>query len=141
MSNANITQNNNNTAIQTQEHTVNVPGRADERPTYYTPLVDVVETGDGFTFQADLPGVRAEDVDVSFENGVLTIEGRARPRGPAGRTYLRREYGIGHFYRQFTINAPVRADAIRAELRDGVLELHVPKAESARARKIEVKTA
>jgi HSP20 family protein len=128
------------TAIQKHEHTVNVPERI-EQATYYTPLVDIVEGNDGFTFQADLPGVRAGEVDVSFENGVLTIEGKVRPRQPADRRYVWREYGVGHFYRQFTIDTPVNADGIRAGLKNGVLELYVPKAESARPRKIEIKSA
>lgn len=129
-----------NTAIEKRENTANAPERL-EQATYFTPLVDVIETGEAFIFQADLPGVKAGDVDVSFENGVLTIAGRVLPRQSAGQGYTWQEYGVGHFYRQFTINTPINPDAIRAELRDGVLELHVPKAESAKTRKIEIKTA
>ena len=132
-----------NTAIQKhekQQHTVNVPERT-EQATWYTPLVDVVENGEAFLFQADLPGVSAGDVDVSFENGVLTIAGRVQPRQPADQRYAWQEYGTGHFYRQFTIGAPVNTDGIRAALKNGVLELYVPKAESAKARKIKIKTS
>ena len=130
-----------NTAIEKRENTqVNVPERL-EQATYYTPLVDVIETGDGFTFLADLPGVKAGDVDVSFENGVLTIEGKVHPRQPAGQNYVWREYGVGHFYRSFTLNTPVHVDGITAELKNGELKLYVPKAESAKTRKIEIKTA
>jgi len=131
-----------NTAIEKREHaneTVNVPAERIEQGTWYTPLVDIIETADAFIFQADLPGVSAGDVDVSYENGVLSIQGRTQPRQPQGHNYLWREYGLGHFYRQFTLNAPVNADGIRAELKHGVLELYVPKAESAKPKKIAIK--
>ena len=138
------TRTTNNTAIekrQNEQSNVNVPARVDAAPTYYTPLVDVIESGEAFEFQADLPGVKAGDVDVSFENGVLTIEGKVTPRQPANHNYLWREYGVGHFYRSFNIETPVDPDGIKAQLKNGVLELYVPKAETAKTRKIEIRTA
>ena len=123
-----------------QAGTVNVPERI-EQAAYYTPLVDVVENDEAFVFQADLPGVKAGDVDVSFENGVLTIEAKVQPRQPAGHRYVWREYGVGHFYRSFTLGTPVNVEGIRAELKNGVLELYVPKTEHARPRKIQIKSA
>jgi HSP20 family protein len=128
------------TAIQKRENQELAPERI-EQATYFTPLVDIVETNDEFVFQADLPGVKAGDVDVTYENNVLTIQGKVNPRQPANQSYIWQEYGVGHFYRQFTLNTPVNADAIKAELKNGVLELHVPKAESAKTRKIQIKTA
>ena len=130
-----------NTAIQTNrknESTVNVPARLEQAPAWYTPLVDVIENGDAFVFQADLPGVKAGDVDVSYENGTLTIQAKVQPRHPDNRQFLWREYGVGHFYRSFSIETPVDVDGIRAELKNGVLELYVPKAETARAKKIKI---
>ena len=128
------------TAIEKRETppTVNVPDRLEQPAAYYTPLVDVAETADAFVFQADLPGARPDGVDVSFDNDTLTIEAKVYPRQPTTQSYAWREYGVGHFYRQFTIRTPVNADAIRAELRNGVLELYVPKAESARPKKIKI---
>ena len=132
------------TAIEKPD-TVNVPGRIEQThetaTTWYTPLVDIVENSDGFTFQADLPGVRPDDLDVTYEAGVLTISAKVHPRQPQGHNYVWREYGVGHFYRQFTIDAPVNADGIKAEFKNGVLDLFVPKAESAKSRKIEIKSA
>ena len=130
----------NDTAIEKREEAANVPAERIEQATFFTPLVDIAETGDGFTFHADLPGVKAGDVDISFENGVLTIEGRVQPRQPEGHGYVWREYGVCHFYRQFTLGTEIDVDGIRAELKNGVLELYVPKAESARTRHIEIKT-
>jgi HSP20 family protein len=130
------------TSIQKRENQqqVNVPERIEQSVTF-TPLVDIIETNDEFIFQADLPGVKAGDVDVSYENGVLTISGKVEPRQPGQTNYLWQEYGVGNFYRQFTLSTAIDPDGIRAELKNGVLELHVPKAESAKTRKIEIKTA
>ena len=125
---------------QPENNIVNVPERMDQQ-TYYTPLVDIVETPDAFIFQADLPGVKPGDVDIRFENGALTIEGKVQPRRPGNPNYLWREYGVGHFYRSFTLAAPVNADGIKAELKNGELTLTIPKHESAKPRKIEIKTA
>jgi len=130
-----------NTAMQKNENQVNVPERIRQNAIYFTPLVDIVENSDAFIFQADLPGVQAGDVDISFENGVLTLAGKANPRQPANHNYVWREYDVGHFHRQFSLNTPVNVDGIRAELKNGVLELYVPKAESAKTRKIEIKTS
>ena len=112
-----------------------------EPATVFTPLVDVWETHDAFYFEADLPGVKSGDVDVSYDNGSLTIAANVQPRQPANTAYAWQEYGVGHFYRSFAINTPVDADGIRAELKDGVLKLYLPKEESARVRKIQVKSA
>jgi len=136
------------TAIQQQQQdTVQIPERAQQgqqqqQPqTWYTPLVDIAENGEAFLFQADLPGASPADVDVSYENDVLTIAAKVQPRQPAGQRYVWREYGVGHFYRQFTLNTPIDPDGIRAQLKAGVLELWVPKAAHAKPRKIEVKGA
>ena len=125
---------------QPDSNIVNVPERMDQQ-TYYTPLVDIIETPEAFIFQADLPGVKPGDVDISFDNGALTIAAKVQPRWPEKANYLWREYGVGHFYRSFTLAAPVDVDGIKAELKNGELTLTVPKHESARTRKIEIKTS
>jgi HSP20 family molecular chaperone IbpA len=129
-----------NTAIEKKESTVNVPERIDEG-VFYTPLVDIIETNDEFVFQADLPGVKSGDLNISFDNGVLTIDGKVPGRPAEGRSYLWSEYGVGHFYRSFTLNTQVNVDQIRAELKNGELTLHVPKAESAKTRRIPIKAS
>jgi HSP20 family molecular chaperone IbpA len=103
--------------------------------------VDIIETPDAFMFQADLPGVKAEDLDISIENNTLTIDGRVRRRQPESQQYIWREFGVGHFHRSFHLNTPVDAAKIHAELKNGELTLSVPKAENARARKIEIKAS
>ena len=134
-----------NTAIQRRQENgklaqQNDQGQKVQQPvTYYAPLVDVVETREAYLFQADLPGAKAEGLDVSYENGTLTIEARVEGRQPGEGRYLWREYGVGHYYRSFSIETPVNVEGIQAELKQGVLNLYVPKAESARGRKIPVK--
>jgi HSP20 family protein len=102
----------------------------------YTPRVDVLETPEELVFQVDMPGVRPEDVDVCFAGGELTLQGRCQARG-AGRL-LRAEYGVGDYYRGFTVNEPVEADRISAELKQGVLTVRLPRSEASRPRKIAV---
>ena len=134
----------NNTAIEKRaesSNTVTVPARQEQAPeAWYTPLVDVIENDEAFVFQADLPGARPDDVDVNFRDGELTIAARVAPRLPAGQNYVWREYGVGHFYRSFNIEAAIDPDGIKAQMKNGVLELYVPKAESARARKIQIQS-
>lgn len=132
-----------NTAIekrQNENNIVNIPERTEQQQ-YYTPLVDIIETEDAFIFQADMPGVKSEDVDVSFENGTLMIAGKVQPRRPEKGQYIWREYGVGHFYRSFTLSTPINVDGIKAELKNGELTLTVPKAESVKPRKIEIKSS
>ena len=129
-----------NTAIEKRENTQNAPEPV-EQGAWYTPLCDIVENNEAFLFVADLPGVKPGDVDVSYENGVLTIDAKVQRRQPENQAYVWQEYGVGHFHRSFNINTPVNADGIRAELKNGELKLYVPKAEHAKTRKIEIKSA
>jgi HSP20 family protein len=104
----------------------------------YTPRVDIIETEEESLLLADLPGVKPEDVDVRFENGELVVDGRCAPRHE-GANYLMSEYGVGDFYRAFTISEQIDWQKISAELKNGVLTVHLPKAETAKPRKITVK--
>ncbi len=97
-----------------------------------------METEEKLLLFGDLPGVAKDDLDVRFENGELTIEGKVLPR-QAEHEFLYGEYGIGDFHRSFAISETIDAEKISAELRDGVLTLHLPKVEAAKPRKIKVK--
>jgi HSP20 family protein len=107
----------------------------------YTPAVEIFETSSAFIFKAALPGVKAQDLDIQFDKGVLKINGRVEQRGPAPSAYLWREYGIGDFSREFNIDVPVNGAEIRATLARGELNLYVPKTEESRTRQIPVRTA
>jgi HSP20 family protein len=104
----------------------------------YTPRVDIMESEEESLLLADLPGVRPEDVDVHFDNGELIIDGRCAPRHE-GANYLLSEYGVGDFYRAFSISEQIDWQKISAELKNGVLTVHLPKAETVKPKKIAVK--
>jgi HSP20 family protein len=77
-------------------------------------------------------------VDVRYENGELTIYGKCAPR-QEGVNYLGYEYGVGDYYRAFTIGEAIDADKIAAELKHGVLTVHLPKTEAVKPKRIAVK--
>jgi len=107
--------------------------------TTYTPRFDIVEVDDELTLYGDLPGVAPENLEVRFENEHLIVHGRVEPRHEE-RQHVYGEYGIGDFYREFRINEAVDAGKNEAELKDGVLTLHLPKAEAIKPKRIEVKS-
>jgi HSP20 family protein len=104
----------------------------------FTPRVDIMGTEEESLLLVDLPGVKPEDVDVHFDNGELIIDGRCAPRHQ-GANYLLSEYGVGDFYRAFTISEQIDWQKISTELKNGVLTVHLPKAETVKPRKITVK--
>ena len=107
--------------------------------TTYSPRFDIWENDDEMILYGDLPGVMPEDLDVRFENPVLTIHGKVNPRH-SDIKFLHGEYGIGDFYREFRISEAVDAGKISAELKNGVLTVHLPKTEQVKPRRIEVTT-
>ena len=92
----------------------------------YTPAVDIYETEDALVLLADLPGVSREDLTINLEDEVLTIEGSAKPSAAPGEKLLN-EYVSGTFYRQFTVSEAIDREKIDAKLKNGVLELVLPK--------------
>ena len=108
----------------------------DGRP--FRPNVDILERPDELTIVADLPGARSEDVAVTFENGILTIRGRVPARQPANTDYLRAEYAVGDYRREFRVSKAIDAQSIRAEFRDGVLTVHLAKQPAVRTRRVPV---
>jgi HSP20 family molecular chaperone IbpA len=99
----------------------------------YSPRFDIWENDDEMILYGDLPGVMPRDLDVRFENPVLTIHGKVSPRHD-DITFLHGEYGIGDFHRTFTIGEAM----ISAEFKNGVLTVHLPKNEKVKPREIEV---
>jgi len=111
--------------------------RAETMP--FTPEVDIEETPEAFVLRADLPGVPQKDVKVSLMGDTLTIRGeRKEEKSATSGNLLRVERQAGVFERSFTLGASVRGDGVKATYRDGVLEVHVPKADQARVREIEI---
>lgn len=107
----------------------------------FVPYVDIYETEGELTVEMDVPGVAPDGLDVNFEKGVLTLHGQVAKREGGNGRYVLREYQVGDFHRSFQVGEAIDASKITAEYRSGVAILHLPKAEAARPRKIEVKTA
>jgi len=118
--------------------------RRDEttRPgTYFQPAVDIFETKDELVLVADMPGVPPDGVGVGLEGDELSIEGRVRSGEYDGLKPLYVEYGVGGYHRRFTLGEMIDRDGIKAQMKNGVLVLRLPKAERARARRIAVDAA
>lgn len=108
----------------------------------YSPSVDIVELENELLLIADVPGARAESVDINYEQGMLALHVHVEPRQAEGKTeFLFREYGVGDYYRSFQVGEGVDAQGIDAELKDGVLTVHLPKTQAAKPRKIQVKAS
>jgi HSP20 family protein len=108
-------------------------------PAVFTPPVDIQESPEEFILRADLPGMSQKDVKVSLMGDTLTLRGERKQetvQQEGGMHRVERLYGT--FERSFTLGVPVRNDKVKATYKDGVLEVHVPKAEEARLREIEV---
>lgn len=104
----------------------------------YTPRVDIQERGDELVIFLDMPGVKPEDVEVNFERGELTVRA-VRNLGLGEVRSLVEEFGSGEYYRAFLLSQDVAGDKIVAELKHGVLTVHLPRAEEAKPRKVAVK--
>lgn len=103
----------------------------------WIPPVDIFERGEALVIRAEIPGVQAGDVDVRVENGVLTLQGqRTREEDVEERSAFRLERQFGAFTRSFSLPTTVDAAKIGAKLRDGVLEIVLPKAEEAKPKKV-----
>jgi HSP20 family protein len=108
------------------------------RPTTF-PALNVWEDGDALYAEAEIPGVRQEDLEVYAVGNELTINGTRQPREGQDVSYHRRERGTGAFTRVITLPVDIEAEKVQATLKDGVLTVKLPKAEKARPRKITVK--
>ncbi len=102
-----------------------------------TPAVDIFESDDTLTLVADMPGVEKENLDINLEQGVLTISAEMdiEQRGQQ----LFREFTPAGYYRQFRLSEHIDAEKTQAELKHGVLTLQLPKAESAKPKKIAIR--
>ena len=106
----------------------------------WTPAVDIKEEEQGFVIYADIPGVSPEDIEITMENGVLTIKGERSVEHTEGddKSYKRVERVYGSFYRRFALPDSADAERISASGKNGVLEVIIPKKPVAQPRRIEV---
>ena|SRR5579862_6909418 len=123
----------NKQEVQERDKEQTRPGR------YFLPDVDIFETEDGLRLWADMPGVDQKDIEVTLKHGMLTIEGIVSVDMYRNLHPVYTEYNVGNYYRQFVVNEDIDAGRIEARIRNGVLEVALPKAETAKPRKIAVK--
>ena len=108
------------------------PGRV------FVPVTDIFETPEALTVVLEMPGVDRETLEASVENDMVTIEGRIDFTKYEGMQPVYTEYNVGHFARSFEISNKIDQSKISALMKDGVVTIVLPKAEQAKARKIQV---
>ena len=106
----------------------------------WVPAVDIVEEKDRFILKADLPGVTSDDIDVSMEDGVLSLSGERKPESNSDG-FKRVERASGKFFRRFSLPDTANAEKISARSANGILEISIPKAPQIQARRIAVEAA
>lgn len=136
MEQQNSTQNNVQASapvVETKTQTPQPPRR------YVRPRADITETANGFVVQVEMPGVNRQGLEVTFENGELTLVGhRAAATLPTGSELMYRESRPNDFRRTFELDQSIDASGITAALDQGLLTLSLPKAEAAKPRRIEI---
>jgi HSP20 family protein len=115
------------------------PARRPNRPAFVPPS-DIYETKDSIVVLAEMPGVAPDGVDITLERRVLTIRGRSGANEHGGYQRVYNEYADGDYERVFTLSENIDRDRIEATLKNGVLHLVLPKAQTAKARRIELKS-
>ena len=127
-----LTERNKENSVQTREET-----RANDK--FIRPPVNIIETEEGLVLTADIPGATKEALDVNVEKGILTISAPAETSMPGTPTY--REFELGSYYRQFSIPESLDHDKAKAEYVNGILTLRIPRAQTAKPKRIAVKVA
>jgi len=133
--NTNITKMNQTSSVTRTGQTQNMPRQA------LAPAVDIAESESGITLLADMPGVSKERLTIKVEGDNLTIEGQAQIDVPDSIELLHSEVRSPYLRRSFTLSRDLDPSKIEATLRNGVLQMHIPKSEEARPKRIEVKVA
>lgn len=103
-----------------------------------TPAVDIYENDEEILLQADMPGVVKEDISVNIDNGTLSLSGVRKLPTYGATTW--EEFGNLRYVRNFSVPQTIDVDRVEAELKDGILRLHLPKSEASKPRRIEIKT-
>ncbi len=104
------------------------------------PALNLWQDGEQLMIEAELPGLKLEDIEIGIEGEELTLKGRREVVSAEGANVLRQERFTGEFVRKLTLPIPVNAEKATATLRDGILTITLPKADHARVRRIPVQT-
>jgi HSP20 family protein len=144
MSRQTAIQTTNSNEIQVNSQPQNPQSQPQNQGWSYVPALDVIEWSDKYTIECDAPGLQVEQVELTFENGVLNLHAPVPQRYPQDCRVLRQEYGVGDFDRTIPLGRLaefVDGDRISASYETGVLTIHLPKLASAKGRQIKVRTA
>jgi HSP20 family protein len=120
---------------QVQSAETTRPGR------YYVPDVDICEYPDKLMLWADMPGVSEKNVEVMLRDNNLTLTGTVSTAAYNNLSPVYTEYNVGNYFRQFALNEDIDGSKIQARMRNGVLEVELPKREHAKPRRIDVHSA
>jgi HSP20 family protein len=126
----------NGTTMTKRTDTTNVETTRNAK--YFAPRVDIFETETELLLYADMPGVAPKDIDLRYEQGELILQGKVSSAPRAGHLILA-EFEDADFYRVFQIHESIDSTRIEAECKNGVLIVHLPKAESAKPKQVSVK--
>ena len=127
-------------ALQAKEKAeVTTPAEQTKPGAVFTPAVDIFETDKEITLLADMPGVKADSLNIDLHESMLSLDGDVKSPEGAGEVDVIREYRTGKYYRQFTLSQVIDQSKIEAAMKDGVLRLRLPKVEAAKPRKIAVR--
>ena len=108
----------------------------------WAPLVDITEDEKEYVIKADLPEIKKEDVNISVQDGVLSISGeRKYEKEEKGKKYHRVERSYGSFERSFSVPADAEEEKVSAQFKDGVLVVHLPKGDNAKPKRLQVKVS
>ena len=128
----------NTTLTKTDQQTPSTgTGNGHQRVSYVTPVANILETGDGYILEAEMPGVGKDGLEVTVENGELVIIGRRADKETPGQA-LYRESRLLDFRRVFDLDPSIDTAKISAMMDEGILTLTLPKAEQVKPRRIQV---
>ncbi|MEY2598554.1 MAG: hypothetical protein RLZZ142_813 [Verrucomicrobiota bacterium] len=120
------------------------PGKSTSFFSGWSPALDLFDAEERLLAKVELPGMRREDIDVGYQDGILTITGERKPEpaseGKEPQPY-RTERFTGKFQRSLTLPVPIQVDQIHASYKDGILTIEMPKSEEAKPHKVEVSIA
>ena len=129
-------------ALQAKEKAeVSTPAEQIRTGAVFTPAVDIFETDREITLLADMPGVKADSLNIDLHENVLSLDGDVQSPEGSDEIDVFREYRTGKSFRQFTLSQAIDQSKIEAAIKDGVLRLSLPKVEAATPRKIAVKSS
>ncbi len=116
-----------------------MPRTMSDEPVVYSPPVDIYQDGDQVVVKAELPGVKADDIELTIHGDTMTLKGSKKfeEKGrDGGYQYTERRYG--EFLRTFSLPTPVDESKVKADFKEGVLEIHMPIAEEAKPHRISI---